>query len=137
MNPTRIAALALCLALAACGDKPAKPIDIAKVLPNLPLPPRSSFVSRSAGADAAQVVMRTPAAPELVVAYYRDVFKRGPWKLVNEAKDAQGATVLLANQDGPPLWVRVRPSGDGTGSLIELSGAVVAQADSAAAKPAS
>jgi hypothetical protein len=135
MIPTRIAALALCLALAACGDKPAKPIEIAKALPNLPLPPQASFVSRSAGADAAQVILRTPAAPELVVSYYRGVFKRGSWKLVNEAKDAQGATVLLANQDGPPLWVRVR--GEGTGSLVELSGAVVAKADSTAAKPAS
>jgi hypothetical protein len=137
MMPSRIAAITLCLALAACGDRPAKPIDIAKALPNLPLPPQPSFVRRSAGADAAQVVVSSPASPDVVVSYYRDVFKRGNWKLVKESKDAHGATVLLADQNGPPLWVRVRP-GEGSGSVVELSGAVNSKpADSAAAKPAS
>jgi hypothetical protein len=137
MIPPRIAALALCLALAACGDKPDKPIDIAKAIPNLILPPQPTLVNRSAGVDAAKLVLRSPAAPDVVVSYYRDAFKRGNWKLVKESKDAHGVTVLLADLNGPPLWVRVGP-GEGNGSLVELSGAVVSKvADSAAAKPAS
>jgi hypothetical protein len=139
MIPTRIRALVLCAALAACGDKPPKPAELSQAMPNLPLPPQPSFVQRSAGPDAVQIVLKSPATPEQVATYYRDVFKRGKWRLVNDTKDREGATVLLADQDGPPLWVRIRPSGQG--SLVELSGAVVAKADSAskaaAAKPAS
>ena len=51
------------------------------------------------------------------------VFKTGNWRLVNEAKDAEGAIVLLAEQDGPPLWVRIRSGRTAGGSLVELSGA--------------
>ena len=65
------------------------------------------------------------------------VFKTSNWKLVNDAKAAEGATVLFAQQNGPPLWVRIGPSEDGAGSVIELSGAILSQVDTAAAKPAS
>ena len=136
MKPTRIRALLLCLALAACGDKPEKPAELAQAMPNLPLPPKSTFVRKSAGPQAVQVTVETPSPPAAVAEYYRDVFKRGGWRLVNEAKDKSGATVLLAEQAGPPLWVRIRPSG-ATGSVVELSGAVVTKTDSAGAKPAS
>ena len=80
-----------------------------EALPNLPLPPQPSFVSRSGGPDALQITVRSPASPEAVAAYYRAVFKTGQWKLVNDAKDADGATVLLAQRNGPPLWVRIQP----------------------------
>ena len=127
MIPTPIRAVLLCLALAACGDKrdkPDKPAEMAQALPNLPLPPDPKFVQKLAGPQAVQLTVESPAKPEAVVAYYRDVFKRGSWRLVKEGKDESGATILLAEQDGPPLWVRVRPSG-ATGSVVELSGAVV------------
>jgi hypothetical protein len=136
MIPSGIRVVLLCLALAACGDKPAKPATLSQAIPNLPLPPKATFVRKSAGPDAVQVTVESPASPDAVVAYYRDVFKRGSWRLVKEDKDASGATVLLAEQDGPPLWVRIRPSG-AAGSVVELSGAVVSGRDSAAAKPAS
>jgi hypothetical protein len=139
MIPTRIRAVVLCAALAGCGDKPPKPAELSQAMPNLPLPPQPSFVQRSAGPDAVQIVLKSPATPEQVAEYYRDVFKRGKWRLVSDTKDREGATVLLADQDGPPLWVRIRPASQG--SLVELSGAIVAKADSAtkgaAAKPAS
>ena len=107
-----------------------------EALPNIPLPPNPSFVGRSGGPDALQVTVRSPATPDSVAGYYRGVFKSGKWKLVNEAKDAEGAIVLLAQQNGPPLWVRIHPA-DGGGSMIELSGAVLSKVDSAGAKPAS
>jgi hypothetical protein len=136
MISTRIRAVLLCVELAACGDKPDKPAELSQALPNLPLPPQSKFVRKAAGPQAVQVTVESPAAPAVVVDYYRGVFSRRPWRLVKEGKDGSGATILLAEQDGPPLWVRVRPSG-ATGSVVELSGAVGSKSDRAPAKPAS
>ena len=136
MIPTKIRWLVLCAALAACGDKTPKMAKFNEALPNLPLPPEPSFVSRSGGPDALQVTVRSPASPAAVADYYRAVFKTGKWNLVNEAKDADGATVLLAQRNGPPLWVRIQPR-DGGGSTVELSGAVLSKIDSAGARPAS
>ena len=137
MIPTRIRWLVLCAALVACGDKTPKMAKLNQALPNIPLPPAAKFVGRSGGPDALQITVRSPAGPDAVANYYRGVFKSGNWKLVNDAKDAEGATVLFAQQDGPPLWVRIRPADDGAGTVVELSGAVLGKADSAAAKPAS
>ena len=136
MIPSKIRGLLLCTALAACADKTPKMAQLNEALPNIPLPPNPSFVGRSGGPDALQVTVRSPATPDSVAGYYRGVFKSGKWKLVNEAKDAEGAIVLLAQQNGPPLWVRIHPA-DGGGSMIELSGAVLSKVDSAGAKPAS
>jgi hypothetical protein len=136
MIPTKIRWLVLSAALAACGDKTPRMAKFNEALPNLPLPPQPSFVGRSGGPDALQVTVHSPASPDAVADYYRGVFKTGSWKLVNEAKDAEGATVLLAQQNGPPLWVRIQPA-DGGGSRVELSGAILTKVDSAGAKPAS
>ena len=136
MIPARIRWLVLCTALAACGDKTPKMAKVNEALPNIPLPPQPSLVGRSGGPDALQLMVRSPAKPDSVANYDRGVFKTGKWKLVNEAKDAEGATVLLAHQNGPPLWVRIQPA-DGGGSMVELSGAVVRRIDSVATKPSS
>ena len=136
MIPSKICWLVLCAALAACADKTPKVATLDEALPNIPLPPQPSFVGRSGGPDALQVTVRSPADADAVANYYRGVFKTGKWKLVNEAKDAEGATVLLAHQNGPPLWVRIQPA-DGGGSMVELSGAVVSRIDSVATKPSS
>jgi hypothetical protein len=136
MIPSKIRWLVLSAALVACGDKTPKMAKLDEALPNIPLPPQPSFVGRSGGPDALQVTVRSPAAPDAVANYYRSVFKTGSWKLVNEAKDEEGAIVFLARQKGPPLWVRIQPA-DGGGSMVELSGAVVSRTDSAGTKPAS
>ncbi len=137
MIPTKIRWLVLAAALAACADKAPKPPKWSDALPNIPLPPQASFVSRSGGADALQITLHSSAAPDAVARYYRALFKTGNWKLVNDAKDAEGATVLLVQQKGPPLWVRIYPAADDSGSTVELSGAVLSKTDSAGAKPAS
>lgn len=137
MIPSKIRWLVLCVALAACRDKAPKMAQLHEALPNVPLPPSPQFVSRSGGPDALQVTVRSPAGADAVAAYYRALFKTGNWKLENEAKDAEGATVLFAHQNGPPLWVRIMPSPAGGGTLVELSGAVLSAADSGGKKPAS
>jgi hypothetical protein len=136
MIPTKIRWLMLCAALAACADKTPKMAKLDEALPNIPLPPQPSFVGRSGGPDALQVTVRSPVGADSVANYYRGVFKTGNWKLVNDAKDAEGAIVLFARQNGPPLWVRIQAA-DGGGSTIELSGAVLSKVDSADARPAS
>ena len=136
MLPTRIRWLVLCAALAACGDKP-KTATLGETLPRLLLPPDASFVERAAGADALQITVRSPSSPEAVATYYRRQLQQSGWRLVKDGKDTDGATVLLAQQNGPPLWVRIRSDANGTGSLVELMGAVIPKHDSTAAKPSS
>ena len=137
MNSRLIRCLVICAVLAACGDKPPKNPKTASLhdaLPVLPLPPDPSLVSRAGGPDALQVTVRSPAKSDVVEAYYRQMFKTGGWHLVSDAKDADGAAVFLAQQKGPPLWVRVRKADDGEGSVVELTGAVLPKKhDSAAA----
>jgi hypothetical protein len=137
MIPTNIRYLVLCVALAACGDKAPSTAKFSEALPNLPLPPDASFIGRSGGPDALQVTVRTAAGPDAVAAYYRGVFKKEGWQLVNDGKDAEGAIVLFAQQKGPPLWVRILADPQGQGTLVELSGAVLSRSDSAGAKPTS
>lgn len=138
MIPSRIrAAAVIFLVLAGCGDRAPKPPDMAEVFPNLPLPPAGRLVSSSGGADAVQLTMTSSHSSEQVATYYRSVFSKKPWRLVNQAKGPGGSLVLLAEQNGHPLWVSIRPAGDAT--RIELSGAVVAGQDSGktTSKPAS
>lgn len=121
----------LCAALAAC-DKQPKMVTVGEALPNIPLPPQATFLGRAGGTDAMQVTVKSPAPVEEVAAYYRRLFKQGGWRLVNDARDGDGAVVLLAQQKGPPLWVRIRNADPGPGTVVELSGAVVPpSADSA------
>ncbi|MGN6391857.1 MAG: hypothetical protein ACTHM9_06390 [Gemmatimonadales bacterium] len=137
MIPGKIRALILCAALAACSDKGAKTIAVRDALPNLPLPPGGTFVNRSGSPEALQVTLRTPVSVDNVTAYYRGVFKKDGWRLVNDARDPEGATVLFAERKGPPMWVRIWDGKDGQGTMVQLSGARVPVRDSVKAKPAS
>ena len=115
--------LAASFSAAACGhDAPPKSPKFSEVLPSVPLPPNPTFVSKSGGEDALQITVRSPAGADAVADYYRHLFKSGGWKLVNEAR-GQGAVVLFAEQNGKPLWVRVRSADDGSGTLVDLAGA--------------
>jgi len=137
MTPTTIRTLGsaalLVAALAGCGDRKPAPPRMAEVFPNLPLPPQARFVSRSGGEDALQVTVLSPMPRTEVESYYRSALTRNGWRLVNQAKDSDGALVLLAEQEGPPLWVRIRSADDTASTLVEFSGARMA----GATKPAS
>jgi hypothetical protein len=76
--------------------------------------------------------MRSAFKAEQVAAYYRALFKTGGWELVSDARDSEGAVVLLAKQKGPPLWIRIRSIEDSTAALVELTGAIASR-DSAQA----
>jgi hypothetical protein len=127
MTPSKIWLVGLSVALLACGDKPAPPKlpSIGKIFPQLPIPPDARFVSRAGGPDALQITLSTPAGKDAVVEFYRTVFKANQWKLINEAKDGDGAVILFAQRKQTPLWVRVRTDSAAGGSLVDLAGAVL------------
>jgi hypothetical protein len=134
MMPTRIWAAAALVALLGCGDKPAKQAGLTAALPNLPLPPNPTLVSKTGGANTLMITLRSPAKAGDVEAYYRSVLTGPGWKLLKRSTDRSGAVIMLAEQDGPPLWVRIRSLPDSAGTLVDLAGAVV---DSVPTKPAS
>jgi hypothetical protein len=122
--------------LLACGsDAPAppKPPDAFTVFPNLPLPPEAQFVSRAGSEDALQITMISPIPAAQVIDYYRNELSRGKWRLVGDSKRPDGSVLLYAEQDGPPIWVRIWPTTDKAGTMVELAGAVVGK-DSAKVK---
>jgi hypothetical protein len=137
MIPTKIRAVGTvalaCAMLAGCGDRTPKQPKMADALPNLPLPPEASLVGRSGGSDALQITLRSSRPSGEVEAYYLKVLNTNGWRLVNQNKAADGAIVLLAEQDGPPLWVRITAE-DSTSTLVELAGAVRERRDSTKVK---
>ena len=131
MIPTKIWAGPVILVLAttalvSCKDKEPETPKVSQVFPKLPLPPEASVVSRSGSTDALQITVMSPAKVDFVEAYYRHALSRNGWRLVNDMRNGDGSVVLLAEQDGPPLWVRIKSTDDSMATLVELSGALVA-----------
>ena len=137
MIPTKIRAVAalalMCATLAGCGDRTPKQPKMADVFPNLPLPPGASLVAKSGGPEALQLTLRSTSPSAEVEAYYKRVFSGNGWRLVNQLKSPDGVTVMYAQQDGPPLWVRIIPQ-DSTTTLVELAGAVMERRDTSKIK---
>jgi hypothetical protein len=114
------------MALVGCKDKLPQAPKVSQVFPNLPLPPQATVVSRNAGTDALQLTLMSPTKAADVETYYRRVLSKNGWRLVNDMRDRDGSVVLLAEQDGPPLWVRIKSTDDSVATMVELSGAVMA-----------
>ena len=114
--------------LLACRSEPRDsqppPPAFAKAFSNLPLPRDPELVSRGGGADALQLTVHSPAGVDEVTEYYRTVLSNTPWRLVSDRKNPDGSTVLYAEHNGPPLWVRIWKLGD-RGTMVELTGAVI------------
>jgi hypothetical protein len=132
MIPTKIRAVGavafLCAVLAGCADRPPKPPKMAEVFPNLPLPPGGVLVGKSGGVDALQLTLRSSRPSAEIEAYYKRVLSENGWRLVNQLKAQDGAMVLLAEQNGPPLWVRIVAE-DSTSTMVELAGARMERRD--------
>jgi hypothetical protein len=126
MIPTKIWAGMAVLALVACKDKGPQTPKLSEALPNLPLPPNASVVSKSGGSDALQITLISSAKVKDVETYYRATLSKNGWRLVNDMRDRDGSVVLLAEQNGPPLWVRIKSTDDSVATMVELAGAVFA-----------
>jgi hypothetical protein len=148
MRYSILAVLSLATAsLAACQQKPpvaeaATPPRLDQVLPNIPIPPGGMALTTENSKEAMQFVFTSPSPVDSVLAYYRDVLGKAPYRLVNEATNA-GVTSFYVEQEGPSMWVAVQKNGD-AGSLVTIAGAVsdstkakAAPADSTKPKPAS
>jgi hypothetical protein len=127
MSSLRLSFSVACALLLGCGsDSPQpKPPDTFAVFPNLPLPPNSKFVSRAGSADALQLTLFSSSKADAVTEYYRNQLSAGKWRLVSDVKTPDGSVALYAEQDGPPLWVRIWPTSDSAGTMVELAGALV------------
>jgi hypothetical protein len=84
----------------------------------------AELVSRSGSEDALQLTLRSPADEARVIDYYRDALSKGNWRLVGDSKNRDGSTVLYAEHDGPPLWVRIWKESDSAATMVQLTGAV-------------
>jgi hypothetical protein len=120
---------AACLLVLACGSEPRAappppPPDFAKAFSNLPLPANPELVSRSNSSDALQLTVHSPEDFARVTEFYRQTLSRKPWRLVSDQTNPDGAVVLYAEQNGPPLWVRIWKLGD-RGTMVDLTGAVL------------
>jgi hypothetical protein len=135
MIPTKIRIGLAVLALVGCRDKGPEIAQVYDVFPTLPMPPAASVVSREGSPEALKLTLRSSSKPAKVEAYYRQTLTKNGWRLVSDARDAEGAVVLLAQQDGPPLWVRIQSTDDSVGTMVELAGAVPTRPK--AGKPAS
>ena len=127
MNARYLLVLALTATAAGCERaKPVKPAELADALPDLYLPSRFSFVSRSGSEDALQITVRTPQKMDQVAAYYRNLLTRDPWTIESDMKDREGALMLHATRTGkPPIWVRISADTAYNATLVQVSGAVV------------
>jgi hypothetical protein len=86
------------------------------------------MVSRAGSADALQLTMFSPSKAETVTDYYRNQLSTGKWRLVGDVKRPDGSVALYAEQGAGPLWVRIWPTSDSAGTMVELSGALVGKA---------
>ena len=136
MIPTRIWAGMAMVALVACKDEAPRPPQVSQVFPNLPIPPNATVVSQSGGADALQITLMSPVKASEVETYYRALLSKNGWRLVNDMRNQDGSVVLFAQQNGPPLWVRIKSTDDSAATLVDLAGAVLPDTGKAA-KPAS
>jgi hypothetical protein len=135
MHRLKYALLVAAGLLLACGSEDSKPQlpSLNQAFSNLPLPPQAQFVSQSGSVDALQITFRTPADQERVVNYYRAILTKGKWRLVSDLRNRDGSTTFYAEQDGPPLWVRVWRAKGSSDTMVQLTGAVTPR-DSGARK---
>lgn len=115
------------LALAGCKDRPAEPPRMSEAIPNIPLPPLATVVSRSGGPDALEITFRSTISRDSMAEIYRRILTSGEWNLVSDTKSADGTVSLYAERNGPPLWVNIRKDPEGSGTLMTIAGAVIKQ----------
>ncbi|MGH7735689.1 MAG: hypothetical protein ACREOE_18825, partial [Gemmatimonadales bacterium] len=131
MKRSFLALAALVVALPSCRpDRPKLP-DLPAAFSTLPLPPDAEFISRTGSADALMLTFRTPLIADSAASYYRKLFHADTsYHVFGDTKGDSGEHAYYVEIATRPLWVRIRPDASAGGSVVELTGAVVARPDS-------
>jgi hypothetical protein len=123
----RVALLPLLAALASCdrrGEDARTQQVVTAALKGLFAYPRSSLVSVSAGQDAGQLVLTTPASPESVATWYRTTLRLNGWELRADAVLGDGSISIYADSGPRPLWITLKGNPGGVGTTYTLVGAI-------------
>ncbi len=119
----RIILVVLGLGFMACAEPPKKQAQVGETLPHFPLPPSAEIISREGGEDALKFRFKSDLAPEPMLAYYRNLLGKPPWRLISDTPSPDGAVTLYAEQDGPSIWVTIRKADGAAGSFVDIAGA--------------
>lgn len=98
---------------------------IGRALPGALAYPGSSVVSFSAGEDAAQIELSSPASVQEVARWYREILALNGWEVQSDAVDRSGAVIIYAEKGKRPMWLTLRANVGGPGTAYTLMGAVV------------
>lgn len=115
--------LFLALLLAACTAEKEPVVKIGEALPNIPLPPNATLISRELGTDAVQFRLKSQRDVEGVTEYYRSVLTVAPFSLVSDSKTGAGYTLYAEQKDQPSIWITVMPDSATGGSFVDIAGA--------------
>jgi hypothetical protein len=121
-------AVALALLAVACerGADPEKARALAaRALRGSITYPQSSLVSISAGEDAAEVVLTTPAEVATVAEWYRRALSLNGWELRSDQADRAGTVTIYADKAGRPLWLTLSANTGGPGTTYKMVGAII------------
>ena len=129
MRQLTVAALAATLLLGCTRDRPKLP-SLPAAFATLPLPPTPEYLGQSGSEDALMFTFRSSMAADTVAEFYRRLFVGDTiYHMISNTKGAAGEHAYYVEYTKRPLWVRIRPEAGNEGSIIELTGAVVAGAD--------
>lgn len=128
MTRHSLALAAIAFALVACRPDAPQPPSFGAAFSTLPLPPGAQFVSRAGSSDALMLTFRSPLPADSVTGYYRRMFHADTsYKVLGDSKGEAGEQAFYVEVATRPLWIRIRPDAGTAGSVVELTGAVVAQ----------
>jgi hypothetical protein len=94
-----------------------------RALRNMLAYPQSSLVSVTAGEDAAEMVLTSPASVPQIVAWYREILRMNHWELKSE-RVRHDTVTLYAERQGEPVWIRLYPNVNAPGTTYSLVGAI-------------
>jgi hypothetical protein len=132
MRQTLLAAFSI-LALVGCGDDRPRLPSLPAAFSTIPLPPSAEYIGQSGSEDALMFTFRSVSPADTIAASYRRVFTSDTmYTSLSITQGAPGEHAFYVEYQRRPIWVRIRPEAGSPGSIIELTGAVVARPDSAA-----
>jgi len=86
--------------------------------------PRSTPVTASAGAEAAQLVMTSPDSVQAVARWFLEALPLNHWDVKRTVSDRSGTVTIYAEQGSRPLWLTLRPNEGGPGTTYTMIGVI-------------